>query len=307
MAYGDDNVILSATKTAGAVPALWSDEIFAAHKKHVVLASLVKRLPVKGKKGDSITLPKPTRGSASIKAADTFVTTITAGGTGVTVNINQHYHYARLIEDIVEVQGIAALRKFYTDDAGHALAVAKDNALFTQAAYLNGGDGTAAWTGGVIAGDGETAYVDANDNASTITDAGIRRAIQKLDDADIPMTDRFLVIPPVARRVIMGIARFTEQAFVGDAGQGNTIRNGKIANVYGMPVHVTSLCPTTSGGSGRVCLLAHKDAMVLAEMLGPRVQFQYKLESLGTLLVADNLFGTGEVYDSGGVALITTA
>ena len=305
---GGSNVIMSEARTAGLVPTLWSDEIFAAHKKNVVLANLVRKLNVKGKKGDSIKLPKPARGTATAKATETPVNTIIESGSSVTITIDSHFHYARLIEDVADVQAVSSMRRFYTDDAGYALAVAKDTALFDAAGSFNGGTaGAAAWAGGVLASDGTTAYVDASDNAATITDAGIRRGIQFLDDNDIPMNDRYLVIPPVARRVLMGLARFTEQAFTGEAGGSNPIRTGKLGNIYGMPVYVSSNCPTTSGASGRVCLLAHKDAMALAEMMGPRVQFQYMLEYLGTLLVADNLFGAGEVYNAGGIALITTA
>jgi len=68
MAYGDDNVISADLSTSGFVPDLWMDEIQAAHKKNVVLAALVRKLNVKGKRGDSIKLPKPARGSASAKA-----------------------------------------------------------------------------------------------------------------------------------------------------------------------------------------------------------------------------------------------
>ena len=308
MAYGGSNVTMTTARTAGLVPTLWSDEIFAAHKKVVVLANLVRKLNVKGKKGDSIKLPKPARGTATLKASQTIVSTIGESGSSVTITIDSHYHYARLIEDVAEVQALSSMRKFYTDDAGYSLGVAKDTAIFDAAGSLNGGTaGAAAWAGAVLASDGTTAYVDASDNAATITDAGIRRAIQFLDDNDIPMNDRFFVIPPVARRVLMGLARFTEQAFTGEAGGSNTIRTGKLGNIYGMPVYVSSNCPTTSGASGRICLLAHKDAIALAEMLGPRVQFQDKLEYLATLLVADNLFGAGEVYNAGGLALATTA
>lgn len=311
MAYGGSNVTMTTARTAGLVPTLWSDEIFAAHKKVVVLANLVRKLNVKGKKGDSIKLPKPARGTATLKASQTIVSTIGESGSSVTITIDSHYHYARLIEDVAEVQALSSMRKFYTDDAGYSLGVAKDSAIFAAATALNTSDAASAvggaWPGAVIASDGTTAYVDANDNAATITDAGIRRAIQFLDDNDIPMNDRYFVIPPVARRVLMGLARFTEQAFTGDTGNGNTIRTGKLGNIYGMPVYVSSNCPTTSGASGRICLLAHKDAIALAEMLGPRVQFQDKLEYLATLLVADNLFGAGEVYNAGGLALATTA
>jgi N4-gp56 family major capsid protein len=281
------------------------DEIMAAHKKNVVLAALVRKLNVKGKKGDTVKLPKPTRGSAAAKSANTIVTTLIAsGGASVTVSLTAHFEYSRLIEDIAEVHALSSMRKFYTDDAGYALAVQKDSSIFNAARTLNGGDGASTWTGGVIAGDGTTAFVDAggNANATAITDAGIRRVIQVLDDNDIPMSDRALVIPPVGRRIMMGLARFTEQAFVGD---GKTIRNGKLGDVYGVSVHVTSNCPTpTSATTAKVGLLTHRDALILAEVLGPRVQTQYKQEYLATLLTADTIYGVAEAYDKGGIAMV---
>jgi len=302
MAFGGSNVISSDLSTSGFVPDLWMDEIMAAHKKHIVLASLVRKLNVKGKRGDSIKLPKPTRGSATAKSANTIVNTLVASsGASVTINLTAHYEYSRLIEDIAEVHSLASMRKFYTDDAGYSLAVEKDTQIFVAARSLNGGNGSADWTGAVIAGDGTTAFTDASDNSTAITDAGIRRVIQVLDDNDIPMTDRFLVVPPVARRIMMGLARFTEQAFVGD---GKTIRNGKLGDVYGVSVHVSSNCPSPDTATTvKIGLLAHRDALILAEVLGPRVQTQYKQEYLATLLTADTIFGVAEAYDKGGVAM----
>jgi hypothetical protein len=305
MAFGGSNVITSDLSTSGFVPDLWMDEIMAAHKKNIVLAALVRKLNVKGKKGDSVTLPKPSRGDASAKSTNTVVTTLVAsGGSSVVINLTAHFEYSRLIEDIAEVHALQSMRKFYTDDAGYALARKKDSTIFDAARTLNGGSGTSAWTAGVIAGDGTTAFVDAagNANATAITDAGIRRVIQVLDDSDIPMSDRFLTLPPVARRVMLGLSRFTEQAFVGD---GKSIRNGKLGDVYGVSVHVTGNCPSpTSATTAKVALLAHEDALILAEVLGPRVQTQYKQEYLATLLTADTIFGCAEGYDKGGVAMV---
>ena len=304
MAIGGSNVVSSDLSTSGFVPDLWVDEIQAAHKKQVVLAALVKKLNVKGKRGDAIKLPKPNRGSASSKSVNATVTTLIASaGASVTIDLTAHYEYSRLIEDIAEVHSLASMRRFYTDDAGYALAVIKDTTIMNAARTLNGGDGSSSWDKAVIAGDGTTAFVDAsgNANATAITDAGIRRVIQFLDDNNLPMTDRFLVIPPVARRVMMGLARFTEQAFVGD---GKTIRNGKLGDVYGVAVHVSGNCPAASAATtAKVGLLAHRDALILCDVLGPRVQTQYKQEYLATLLTADTIFGVAEAYDAGGLAM----
>jgi len=306
MALGTNHILPAALDTAKFVPEIWSDEIFAAHKRNVVLAGLVRPMNVKGKKGDTINLPVPARGSASQKSitAQAQVTLIAETGTGIQISLNQHWEYSRLLEDFAEAVALSSIRKFYTDDGGHALAVAKDTYLFNQVQKLqNATVGDAVYSNAYIAGDGATLYVDAagNANSTAITDSGIRRSIQRLDDQFIPMTDRFLVVPPVGRRVMSGIARFTEQAFVGD---GASIRNGKLGDVYGVSVHVSPNCPTpTTGTTVRIGVLAHRNAIVLANVLGPRVQTQYKQEYLATLLTADTIFGAGVAYTFGGVAL----
>jgi N4-gp56 family major capsid protein len=297
MALGTNHV--TTTTSATFIPEVWSDEIIAAYKKNLVAANLVKKMNFKGKKGDTVHIPAPTRGDASAKAASTQVTLIAATESEKTVSINQHWEYSRLIEDIVEAQALASLRQFYTDDAGYALAKKVDSVLVQLGRKANGGDGTAGYTGAYSGADGTTAYTG---TAGALTDAAIRRSIQRLDDNDVPMDGRFLIVPPSTRNTLMGIARFTEQAFVGEVGGGNTIRNGEVGNVYGIPVFVTTNADTATDGD-RICLLAHKDFAVLVEQMGVRTQTQYRQEYLGTLFTADVLFGADELRDGSAVAL----
>ena len=306
MALGTDNVTVTTANTF--IPEIWSDEIAAAYKKSLVAANLVKKMSFKGKKGDTVHIPVPARGAATSKTAGSQVTLIAATESEVTVSINNHYEYSRLIEDIVEAQALSSLRQFYTDDAGYALGKQVDADLIKLGRIAQAGANTAAYTKGYIGGDGSTLYVAANNNASALTDAGIRRAIQRLDDSDVPMDGRFFIIPPSSRNTLMGLARYTEQAFVGEMGSANTIRNGEIGNLYGMPVFVSSNADTTSGSTAaRACLMAHKDAMVLVEQVGVRSQTQYKQEYLGTLFTADTLYGVAELRDYASVALIVPA
>ena len=272
------------------IPDIWSDEIVAAYKKNLVLANLVMKMNFKGKKGDTIHIPAPTRGSATAKAAETAVTLIAATESEVQVSINKHYEYSRLIEDIVEAQALNSMRQFYTSDAGYALARQVDTDLVQLGRSANGGTaGAAAYAAAYVGGDGTTAYVAANNNESALTDAAIRRTIQRLDDNDTPMDNRFFLIPPSSRNTLMGLARYTEQAFVGT---GDAIRTGEIGNLYGIPVFTSSNADTTSGSNAaRVCLMGHKDAMVLVEQVGVRSQVQYKQEYLATLFTSDTLYG----------------
>jgi hypothetical protein len=121
------------------------------------------------------------------------------------------------------------------------------------------------------------------------------------------MDSRYLVVPPAARNTLMGLARFTEQAFVGEVGGGNTIRNGQIGDVYGTKVFVSTNCDTATTATSRIALMFHKDAFVLAEQMGVRSQTQYKQEYLGTLFTSDMLYGVAELRDLSAVAIAVPA
>ena len=302
---GGVNSVVTKANAGVFIPELWSDEIIAAYKQNLVMANLVSKMSFKGKKGDTLHIPKPTRGSAIVKAAATAVTIQQTANTEVLLVIDKHYEYSRMIEDITEAQALSSLRKFYTGDAGYALAKQVDTDLLQLGRNSQGGDGTIAYDKAVIGGDGSTLYTGSNESA--ITDAGIRKVIQTLDDADVPMDGRVLVLPPVARNTMMGLARFTEQAFTGETGGGNTIRNGEIGNVYGVKVYVTTNADTATTTTTRIGMMFHKDAFVLAEQMGVRSQTQYKQEYLGTLFTSDMLYGVKELRDEAAIAIALAA
>ena len=297
------------TEAATFVPEIWSDEIIAAYQKNLKMAPLVKRIAMAGKKGDVIHIPKPTRGDANAKAADTAVTIIANTESELTVTINRHFEYSRLIEDIVEVQALSSLRQFYTEDAGYALAVQVDNDL--HAAGTGFGDG-----GAIVFSPAETDYQHSgcffNDGGTTtqytddtlvagdeFTDAFFRDMIQKLDDNNVPMEGRNLIIPPATRNAIMGIDRYVSSDFV----SGGTVNNGLIGNLYGVDVYVSANCRTIESAADntvgtvdtRAALLFHTEAVVMAEQMAVRSQTQYKQEYLSTLYTADTLYGV-QVY-----------
>ena len=282
MALGTNNT--TTTIAAKFIPEIWSDEVIAGYKKNLVLANLVTNMKHTGKKGDSIHIPAPARGSANAKAASTQVTLNAPSHSEVVVSINKHYEYSTLIEDIAEVQALSSLRRFYTDDAGYALATQVDTDLFGLVSALNGGT--------QLGGDGGSSAAD-------ITDAGIRKMILTLDNNDTPMDNRSLVIPPVAANDLLGINRFTEQQYIGN---GDAIKTGKIGQIYGVDVYVSSNCPTSS--TNRVGVMLHKDALVLAEQMGVRSQTQYKQEWLGDLFTADTIYGVKELRDNAGVSIL---
>jgi hypothetical protein len=313
---GGSGTIVNNSNAATFIPEIWSDEIVAAYKKNLVLANLVKKMNFKGKKGDTVHIPKPTRGSAFEKAANTKVTIQADQESEVQVLINKHFEYSRFIEDITEVQALASLRKFYTEDAGYALAKKVDDELMALGQQFgNGASGTVDWVHSnsyfIDATTGLTPYaVNTVTTSDVFTDAGFRKLIQLMDDADVPMDGRKFVIPPSLRNAIMGIDRYNSTDFV----DGKGVQTGKIGTLYGIDIFVSSNCPTietagdnTAGDAVKAALLVHTDTMVLAEQLGVRSQQQYQQEYLSTLYTADTLFGTKVIRPEAGFVLAVNA
>jgi hypothetical protein len=298
------------TSAAKFIPEIWSDEVIAAYQTNLVLANLVKKMSMTGKKGDTIHVPKPTRGSAHAKVAETAVTIQNSVESEVLININKHFEFSRLIEDITEVQALASLRQFYTGDAGYGLAKQVDNDLFTLGKSFGNGDGS-SWVhnasfqivaSGATAGTLEAFDADGAADVGAFTDVSFRELIQKMDDADVPMDGRSFIVPPSLRNAIMGIDRYTSTDFV----NGKTVETGKIGNLYGVDVFVSSNVPvidTTGGASIRGAQMIHKDTNVLAEQQAVRSQTQYKQEFLGTLYTADTLYGCQVMRPEAGFVL----
>jgi HK97 family phage major capsid protein len=278
------------TNHATFIPKLWSDEIIAEYEKSLVMKPLVKSMKMTGKKGDTINIPMPVRGEAAAKVKETQVTLVADSSGNKQVTIDQHWEYSRLIEDITSVQALGSMRKFYTQDAGYALATKVDTDLIAAA--------IAGWTTVGHMTDTGLVVPAVAGSAGDFSDQGFRDGIQILDDANVPMDKRKLVIPPSARNHIMGIDRYVSSDFV----NGRGVVNGKIGELYGVDVYVSTNLPD-NGSDEKPCLLFHTDALVIAEQMSVRTQTQYKQEYLADLMTADTLYGFDDYRPECGVVM----
>lgn len=330
MALGTNHVttteVTAASRTrsnSAFVPELWSDEIIAAYKSNLVVEPLVVTMNFQGRKGDTVHVPRPTRGDASQKSAETQVTLIANQESQTNYLIDQHWEYSRLIEDIVSTQAEDTVRQFYTDDAGYALSKRVDTFLHSQGAKFAGADASPTvegssyskavigtpTSGALVAWDG-SANTNAG-NAATITDEGVRLLMQQLDDNDVPSMGRVLVVPPVEKRKMLGIDRHVLFDNVGEAAGSNAIRNGYVGDLYGSSVYVSTNCPTVADDGAatdqRAALYFQKEALMFISQMSPRSQTQYKQEWLGDLFTADILFGGGVLRPEAGIAIVVPA
>jgi hypothetical protein len=212
------------------------------------------------------------------------------------MNINRHYEASYLVEDRLKAQSKYNLLQEYSDKAGYAIGGRIDSD---------------------IAGLYSTLSQTVGNSTTDITDANIVRAIQYLDDANAPQTDRYFVIKPAGLAHIRLIDKFSRWDSLGLnanpaagagglANVGSVVRrigpNGFVGTVYNVEVYMSTNLTEESGTSDTIHnLLFHKEAFALGMQLKPRTQFQYKQEYLGNLATTDALWGFAEYRDAFGV------
>jgi hypothetical protein len=288
------------TITTGDVflPEVWSRETQRAVEATLVLANLVKRFDDElTDGGDLLRVPIVSNLTANAKAANTQVTLNAPTESSFTMNINRHFESSYLVEDRLKAQSKYNLMDQYSGKAGYAIGQKMDTDI-----------------AGLYSGLSQTV----GNSTTQITDTNITRAIQYLDDADAPQTDRVFVVKPAGLAQIRRIDKFSRWDALGivpnpasGAGglantSGGAVRrigpNGFVGVIYNLEVYMSTNLTEESGTSDTVHnLIFHKEAFALGVQQKPRMQFQYKQEYLGTLATTDAIWGFAEYRDAFGV------
>lgn len=254
-------------------PNIWSQEALRAREKNLVLVPLVKHYDREiASRGQTVEIPNVSNLTANLKVANTQVSLNAPTETKTTVTINQHYECSLLIEDIVDAQAAYDLAQEYTAKAGYALAEKMDSFV---AITLNGaGTYTIGQYGAVL------------------NDQVILAANRYLDDAKAPQTDRNLVVSPQGKQEMLNIDKYIRYDAIGKSGDQNSIQNGQIGEIYGVKVFMSqNLVVTAATPTQNNHLFFHKEALALAVQKDVKFASQRKEEYLGTLYVAQALWG----------------
>ena len=113
--------------------------------------------------------------------------------TDTTINLNKHKEASFLIEDIVKVQANYNLMAEYTQKAGFAIAKQIDTDLLSEYSNLT--------------------TTDVGDYGTDISDGVILEAINILDLNDVPDTERYIVLWPTQKNVLMGLDKFVKSDY----------------------------------------------------------------------------------------------
>ena len=219
----------TSTVTTGAVhiPEVWSADTIDAVEANIVLAGLInRRWESEMRMGDIFRIGYISNLTANTKSAATDVSleAITEGEE--TVTVGTHNYVAVGIEDILNVQSNKDLRMKYTNKMGYALASASDVLL---AAFAASFDNTVGTLGVPLTYDN---LVEANQN---------------LNDANAPMSDRFLYISPATEADLLRLDELKNADFVGP--QGSAVRNASVGKmIMGANVFMSTLVQSPGAG-----------------------------------------------------------
>lgn len=229
--------------------------------------------------GDTLIIPQISQLEANDKVQNIDVNLQAPTEAGITLLVNKHKESSFVIEDKLSRQAKYNLLNVYKDQAAKAIARSADSDL-----------------AGLFSGFSQTTGTY---NTAITTDV-ILDAIELLDNADVPQTERYFCFRPDVKRDLLDLATYTSKDFVGGD---SPVRTGIIGDLYGVETAMSTNLVKTGNNTNNG--LFHKEAISMAWQLKPRMQMQYDLLKLGTVCVADSMWGTIETRDTYGVLIKT--
>ena len=263
-------------------PDIWSKKVLAATESNLVLAGLFNRqFESDARVGKAVKIASIGNLAARAKSENTAITYETITETVVTLTLNIWDYAAIGVEDIVEVQSNVNIRSEYEQKIGYALAQDVDTKLSLAAAGFTQIVGTLG---------------------TPFTDDNVRRAVQYLDDADVPEDGRFIVMTPAEKNDKLALDRWSNQLYRGGNG-GEQVTRGRIGSeVYGLRPYVTTNLNKPSAGQGSN-IVAHRDAYALVMQRSPKMHLFYDIDFFTWKVASEQIFGHGELRDAFGVWL----
>jgi hypothetical protein len=238
----------------------------------------------------------------------------------ITLTINHGKYFGVNVNNVLELQAKPKLMDMFTNDASMQMKIQIDkDVLFTN--FNQGSAANQGATAGAISG----AYNLGTDLAPvTLSASNILQNITALssvlDESNVPETDRWLIITPTERQILMQ-SNLAQAQFMGDAS--SILRNGKIGMIDRFTVYVSNLVPrgaagynwTNPNGSApateasalkrHAVIAGHKSAITFASQIA-KVESLQNPNDFGTLVRGLNVYGT-QVTQPNGLALLVVA
>jgi hypothetical protein len=221
----------------------------------------------------------------------------------VELQIDKGFYFGVNVSDVLEYQAQPNLMDMFTTDAANQMKIKVDTdcflGTFSNAAAANIGATAGALSGQYNLGT-DAAPLDyaASSNAPQILNTIVSMG-NILDEQNVPESDRFLVLTPYERQLLMQSP--LAQAYVTGDSQ-SILRNGKIGRIDRFDIYVSNLLPKAAvdqnytGGADagkvkrHVMIAGHKSAMTFASQIN-KVESLPNPNDFGTLVRGLMIYG----------------
>src|SRR3990167_2734554 len=269
------------TAAAKFIPELWGSPAQRALQNNLVMAKRVYKIPFPGgrKVGSKNNIPIVSNLSASAVTAGAVTPTATTEGE-VEITLNRHFYSAVEVEDIVQVQSQYDLLEEYSGKVAFAL----DKQVDTD-----------------LAGDYSTLSQQGGTSGVAIIEDVTLNAVQFLDEADCPESDRTQLYRPASKRAMVNIENFINASKRGMANEKGPLIKGLFGEIYGIPVFFSNNVQSSSGIHN---LIFWREGFALMMQMEPKMEFFDRI-ALTKVLVGSALWGHAEYRDSAAVDVLT--
>jgi len=249
------------------IPTLWATKMIAKFYAATVFGEIANtdyEGEISGQ-GDKVTINTVPTIAIRDYVAGTALTYDVPVGSTVDLTIDQGKYFGFRVNDVLEFQSKPNLMDTFTNDAAEQMKIVIDKAILLgtlKAVSLVAGTNKNMGTGaGIISG----AYSLGTDNAPiALTGTNVLQVITQLastlDEANVPESDRYLIISPQVRQVLMQ-SNLANAQFIGDTQ--SMQRNGRIGQIDRFTVYVSNQLPRAAaaqnfdGGAQAGALVRH--------------------------------------------------
>ena len=286
----------SGTENAVFIPELWSDAIRSTFKKNLVLGALANDYSslVSGA-GDKIHIPTfADVADAAEKTQYDAVSYAKNTEVEISMDVNQHYYTAAMVEDMAKVQSSSDLMAGYADSIGYKLALHIEDALAAKLA--------------------ESTRAINLDNGDSGVDRVLNRArivaiVRHLYKVGINPEDCVMVLSTRLYASLFSLDDFVHAEKIGSVANFPT---GTVGTIMGIPVIPSPRIHRNLIAAGAVDeaggnidndlypggFVIHKDGLMMAYSKYPTANAEYDMDYIAHKMVTDVVYGCGLLHDA---------
>jgi hypothetical protein len=278
------------------IPEIWSGKLQVKFYENTVLAQITNNdwegeIKDVGDKVQIRTVPDITINDYS-KGMN--LTNQVPTSTPISLSIDKGKYFAFVCDDVDALQSDVKLMDSFSQDAGEKMKIAIDSAVLNSSAIVTGiaatnkGATAGAKMGNINLG---VAGTPVQVTAANVIDK-IMDLAQVLDEANVPETGRFVVIPPWMARLLK-VSDLKNAYLTGD-GQ-STLRSGKIGEIDRFTIYVSNSLTHATDGAHLLCvsiLAGTKHGISFASQM-TKMETLRSTTTFGNIVRGLNVYGFG--------------